>query len=183
MTPSQIIAEARKLTATDSANYTDAQGIIDFNIVYQDVISDVISELDEDYFWNQIKADTVANQNEYTIDDTETSPNFRINHVNKVAIKYGANDSYTDATRINPNDMERDEDFYETNQPKTSPIYYVADNSVFVFPKPTDAVTEGLKLTVILQPNDLTTSSAETDVAVQPRFHKVIIAGMRARIF
>ena len=32
-------------------------------------------------------------------------------------------------------------------------------------------------------PNDLTTSSTAADIALQPRFHKVIADGMRYRIF
>ncbi len=184
MTPAQIIAQARWKSWTDSTNYADAQAIVDFNEVYQDVISDVISEVDENYFWNEIKTNVVALQNEYTIDDTATSPNYRINRINKVSIKYGSWDAYyTPATRISPRDFSNDSDWYEANQSQTAPVYYVADNSVFVFPKPDENVTDGLKLEVILQPVDLTTGSAEADVVIPPRFHKVLVQGMREKIY
>lgn len=184
MTPSEIIARARTLSGTDSTNYTDAQGIKDFNAVYQDLISDIITEIDEDYFWDKIVTDSVASQNEYVIDDTQTSPNYRINQVNKVSVKYSDTDAYyTKATRVNPNDFENDEDWYKTNQPKTNPVYYVADDSVFIFPQPDANVTAGIKMNVILQPVDLTINSTEADVVIAPRFHKVISDGIRRFIY
>lgn len=126
----------------------------------------------------------MANQNEYVILETETSPNYRINRVNKVSLKYGTGDSYfTPATRISPKDFVNDSDWYEVNQSQSTPVYYVADNSVFLFPTPDENVTSGLKLEVILQPVDLTISSTEDEVVIPPRFHKVIIQGMRQRIY
>lgn len=184
MTPSQIIAQARLQSGTDSTNYTDAQGIVDFNAVYQDVISDIISDVDENHFWNEIKTDVVNGQNEYTVDDTQTSPNYRVDRINKVSVKYSDTDSYyVPATRISPRDMAYDSDWYEANQPKTAPVYYVADNSVFLFPKPGADVTAGLKIEVILQPVDLVIGDTEASVVIPPRFHKVLVQGIRQRIF
>lgn len=175
MTPSTIIAQARTKTWVDSVNYPDAQGIIDFNFVYQDIISDIISEIDEDYFWNIIKTDSVINQEEYTIKRIASSDPF-INEVNKVFVKYSSSDTYyTQATRVNPTTLDRDTDWYKLNQPKTSPIYYVQDNSVMIYPAPTEVVTNWIKMNIIYQPADLTISSTEADIVIPPRFHKNII--------
>lgn len=57
MTPAQIIAKARSYTGTDSANYPDATAIVDFNESYQDFCSDVVTELDENYFWDYLTTD------------------------------------------------------------------------------------------------------------------------------
>jgi hypothetical protein len=37
--------------------------------------------------------------------------------------------------------LDKDLTWYETNQPKSEPFYIVSDNSFFVYPKPTEAVT------------------------------------------
>jgi len=84
---------------------------------------------------------------------------------------------------VNPNDLEHDTDWYKVNQPKTNPFYYVQDNSVWIYPVATENVTDGLKINVIYQPNDLTISSAESEILITPRFHHVIVSGIRPYIY
>jgi len=178
MTPDQLITQARNATWMDTINYPDTQGIIDFNFVYQDIIADIITGIDEDYFFNIAKGDTVANQEEYNITEIWTSPdNVRINEINKVFIKYADSDTYyTEATRVNPTTLTNDTDWYKVNQPKTAPIFYIQDNSIFVYPAPNVIVTEWLKIHVIYQPQDLTISSTEANILIPPRFHRTIVS-------
>jgi hypothetical protein len=80
MTPSQIIARARKWIA-DTTNYPDADGILDFNFVYQDLISEIITELDEDYFFDIAKTATVVWQEEYLIKQVGTPTSYKVNQI------------------------------------------------------------------------------------------------------
>lgn len=183
MNPSTIIARARK-GIVDTNNYPDSDWILDFNFVYQDLISEIITELDEDYFFNIAKAPTVIWQEEYVIKEVWSTTKYKVNEINKVAVKFSSSDTqYTPCTRVNPNDLEHDTDWYKVNQPKTNPFYYVQDNSVWIYPVATENVTDGLKINVIYQPNDLTISSAESEILITPRFHHVIVSGIRPYIY
>ena len=175
-TPSTLIAQARLKTGVDSTNYTDAQGIVDFNFVYQDLIADIITEIDEDYFWNIVKATTVAGQEEYTINVVGS---VKLNQVNKLFVKYSSNDTYyVQARKVNPNALDKDMDWYKDHQSKLDPIFMVQDNSVFLYPAPTEAIANGLKMNCIFQPADLTISSVEADIALPVRFHRYIMEGI-----
>lgn len=184
MDASTIIAKARKQTWTDATNYTTANAVEDLNFVYQDIISDIQTEVDEDYFWDEIKADWAQNQSEYSIIEIWTGATAKkITKVNAVSIKYSSDWQYVPAKYINPQSLTKDKEWYKTNQPTTDPFYYISDDSFFVYPAPTSAVTDWLKLEVLYTPLDLTSTSTEDDIKISPRFHKVIIAGMRALVF
>ena len=185
MIPSTILDEARTDTGTNVGTYSNTQGMVHFNFIYQDIISDIIAELWEDYFWNISKVDfTVVGQEEYSITTVGSGPSYRVNEVHKVFIKYSPDDQYyTRARRVNPTNLEFDMDYYKTNQSKLDPIYTVQDNSVFIYPAPTEVVAEGIKMNIIYQPNDLTISSVESDIVIAPRFHRTIVSGIKYKIY
>ena len=185
MTTAQIIAMARSQTGTDTSNYPDALAIQHLNFVYQDITSSIITDIDEDYYFDIAKWDTVVNQEEYTIDSiVRNSASKKINEINNVYIKYWTDDTYyTKATRVNPTQLPYDMDYYKVSQSKYDPIFFIQDKSVFIYPAPDVEVTDWLKLNVIYQPWDLTTSSTETDIEISFRFHKVIVAGLLPYIY
>ena len=184
MTPAQIIAKARLQAYVDSTMYPDAQALLDLNFVYQDIISEIITRVDEDYFWNIGKAPTVIWQEEYTITEIwETPDNFKINQINKVFIKYTEDWWYTKATRVNPASLEFDSDWYKSNQCVLNPFFYIQDKSVFLFPAPTKVIADWLKIHTILQPQDLSLAGTEDSIKIDQRFHRYLIDWMLPLIY
>jgi hypothetical protein len=83
MTIAEIIARARRLCYVSSAQYPDATAIEDINIVYKDLTNTITNEVNENFFFDIIKADTIIGQNEYTLDDPTNSI-----YVNKIKSLY-----------------------------------------------------------------------------------------------
>ncbi len=184
MTPLEIITKACEWVISTSVYVPSSQGIRDLNIVYDDFVSDMITELWERHFWNRLTGNTVVWQEEYTIYDTNSSPNYYIDQVERVAVKYSESDTdYTPCTRVDPANLEHDDLWYKVNQPNSAPIYFVRDNSVFIYPVATEAVTNGLKIDAILHPVALVIWDAETAVKIPKRFHQVLVNGVRKHIY
>ena len=59
MNAQQIIDRARRLCHTNSTNYNDTDAVEDLNLVYQELVDVIANEVDEDYFWDIGKTDTV----------------------------------------------------------------------------------------------------------------------------
>jgi len=185
MTTAEIIAKARRLAHTNSTSYWDADAIIDLNNVYQDIIWDIVTYVDEDYFWDTGIVTSVLNQYEYLIADMWINPNAqKILQINKVFIKYKDTDTYyTKAIRVTPTTLTKDIQWYADNQSKVNPFYYIQDDSVFIFPKPDVSVINWIKIFAIVEPLALTTISAEADIILAIRFHDLIATWMKQYIY
>ncbi len=59
MNTAQIVARARRLTHTNANNYKDADALEDLNLVYQELVDTIVTEVDEDFFWDFVESDTV----------------------------------------------------------------------------------------------------------------------------
>lgn len=179
MNVSSIITQGR-IWIVDSTQYTDDEAIVHLNIIYSDVISDIITKVDEDYFWDKVTDNLVQWQTEYRIEEISASPNnLKINEINKVFVKYSDNSSYIKCKRLNPSSLEYDFDWYAANQPSIEPFFYVQDDSVFIAPAPVSNITWGIKIEVIYQPPELWKTDAESAILIPRRFHRVLIAWMK----
>lgn len=184
-TPAEIVAKARRRGNIDANDYPDADAIIDLNDAYEDFCGDIVTYIQEDYFWSPWVADTVTDQVEYLIEKIGTAPNdLNIIEIKKVFIKYNASDTYyTKCERVNPSSLEFDLDYYANEQSPATPFYYVQDNSIFVYPKPATGIVGGLKMNVIYQPKELLITDWEDDIKVPTRFHDLFAIYLKARIF
>jgi len=185
MNAQAIIDRALRLTHTNSTDYTSTQSVEDLNLVYQEVVDTIVNEVDEDYFWDIAESNTVVWQSEYLAETIWIAPDdLDIKKVNKVYIKYSASDTYyTKANFLNPWSLDKDTDWYKDNHSKSNPFFYIQDTSLFIYPAPTEAVTNWLKLYVIHTPADLTATSTESEIEIPYQFHKVIATGMKQYIY
>lgn len=185
MNTQQIVDRARRLTHTNANNYVDSDAVEDLNLVYQEIIDSIVTEVDEDYFWDIWNFNTVAWQSEYNISEIWVAPNeLDIKKINKVFVKYDTNVTLlTQARFLNPSSLQFVEEFYETNQPSSDPFFYFKDKSVFIYPAPSTSITEWGRLNLIHVPAELTISSTEDDVEIPFQYHKIISLWMRAMIF
>ena len=67
MTVQEIIDLARTLTHTNSNQVPNDTAIKYLNIVYFKFANRIITEIDEDYFWETFTTDTVVDQSEYVL--------------------------------------------------------------------------------------------------------------------
>ena len=149
MTVDNIIELARKMTYTDNVQVTDADALIYLNAVYHDIENRIVTEVDEDYFWDKftISGSTVAGQNEYTIPQS-TSTQRGLNKVERVEFKYKTTDTYTKLMKSDSisNYTEYSDEYWQNNTRTQDAFFDVRDGSVFVYPKPSEAVPAGLIL-------------------------------------
>ena len=139
-----IIDRARRLTYTSSNQYTDAQAVEDFNIIYKEIVSRITYEVNEDFFWDILQTSSVVDQSEYVLDP-------KVRKIRELFIKYNSTDDYyTKAEEIDWNTLALDKAWYEANVSQSTPKYYVADESVFLLPAPDEAVSNGVRMNALL---------------------------------
>jgi hypothetical protein len=67
MTVANIISQFRIDNYIDSTQLTDVQALVFLNRTYRDLINEIRVKVNEDYFYNEWKTDTVINQREYSL--------------------------------------------------------------------------------------------------------------------
>lgn len=95
----------------------------------------------------------------------------------RVEILYPNQSDYVTATRIDDKQVEEGA-FANGEIPlgsEGSPVFRVFDNSIFIYPKPSAAVTNGLRIELV---EDLTDLSSTTDIPnLNPLIHRVLSLG------
>lgn len=104
--------------------------------------------------------------------------------LNTVAISYDGKTYsdggiiYTRCNPVNPTALEKDWEWYKRNQSVEKPVYFVAENSIFIAPVPTLAVQSGLKMTGIKKIPDYKLTTVEADIKLPVDFHRVLVFGL-----
>lgn len=164
MNVQQIIDRARRLWYVSSNQYNDTQALEDFNIVRKKLWKILVQRVNEDFFFDILTTDLIADQSEYNLyDDTN---NIEVDKLQEVYVKYDSTATeHTKATLVNKDDLDKDLTWYAENQPESDPIYYVADESVFIYPKG-KGVTGGLKYHATLKLNDLLITDDKNSILI-----------------
>lgn len=177
----EIITKARRDCHTEETDYSNTDAIIDLNLINDDLVSIIIDQVDEDYFWDSSVDDFVQNQSEYPIEETINWS--KIVEVNKVFVKYSSTWDFIKARRVNPAWLEYHPSYYSENWSKSDPFYYVQDNSVFVYPYPTETINNWIEIFTINQPLDLDIASTEDDIKIPKRFHRLYFLWLKVHIY
>lgn len=149
----------------------------------RDVVIDSIIEEKEDYFYNEIRANLVSWQREYTIPkrgdlDEDWNPMDWLKKIKWISVKFKSTD--TDFTKLDGRVMENlDYDLLSYDE-TTHPFYVTSDNSNFIYPTPTENITHGMIIYWIMYPQLLTLSSEET---LPDNIKKVILLYVAERFF
>jgi hypothetical protein len=155
---------ARRFSNTNSTTYSDADLNASINAYYDLFTTEILQSMDDwDFQGEYATTDTVANQQEYAFPA-------ELLKIKDVEITYDGSTWYKAAfmdinERSNPNDTTSvANDFSES-----SPYVDFMDNSLFLYPVPTSAVTAGLKIYYEKLP---TAMSADSDTPTLARpFH------------
>lgn len=171
MTTQEIINRARRLCYTNSVQYNDTQALEDLNIIYNDICNSIIQEVNEWFFWDIFKTDTVVWQSEYTF------PN-NVLKVEEIYINYW--DWYVKAINKELISLTKDAWYYEEYESKTSPFYEIKDWSIFIYPTATEITTDWVKMRAIITPVDVTISDT---VVIPTEYHYIISEWMKQFIY
>ena len=187
MDVSDIIWLARTLTHTDSTQVPDATAIDYLNIIYFKFANRIITEIDEDYFWETFTTDTVVDQSEYVLPIASSTAEWAVK-INRVEIKYDSTVDYnTVAAADTLSNFDKSEWFLKANKSQDNPIYDVRDWSIFIYPAPDEAVTTWLKINVINTLKDLLTTDVETAIFPWSQelriYHDILAIWMKQYIY
>lgn len=182
------IDRAMVLTGTNSTQYIAATALEDAVVVYHRIEDYITEHVGEGYFWDVLAAGTtVISQSEYTI-PTIGSGNFNgAPKVESVSIQYTAGGEFIPATIRDRSTLlqEHDLSWYEVNQSRGDPIFFIADNSVFIYPAPLEAVTSGIKfygIKSLADPTAATTGANLFGGKIPEKYHTYISDGMKSYI-
>lgn len=155
-----IASYIREQTWVNSTNVTDSQLYRYINISYHEIENAIVTNLNEDFFWNEIKGNLTLWQSEYTSDTAIVGNTSGTNKIISVALDYNANGQYVTATLTTGDNLE----YKRSNTSWQYPLFRVMDNSIEIFPTPFKSVTNGIKQRVVQNLIDLTAGTAEADI-------------------
>lgn len=140
------IDRVRTNSKIDDEQYEDSDAIMDFNKLVREL--GVFAKEN----WDTWTANLVNWQNEYKADVLLWTPNVDIVSVEKVYINYWEGEKSAEFKPYGTVDKT------STEYSKSSPVFYVKDNSIFIFPTPEEDVTGGFQweFTYLLKDYDLT---------------------------
>jgi len=190
MNVSEIIWLARTLTHTTSTQVSDAVGLQYLNIVYHDLENSIVTGINENFFWDTFTTDTVEDQNEYVLPVASAT----VNGIRKIIdwriywTQEQADDSnYSKLSSDSTNNYSEGLDYLEENQPTNNAFFELREGSVFIYPTPENAITNGLKMQAIIALKDLDWADEEVDVypnqSTLRQFHHVLAVWMKQYIY
>lgn len=142
MTINTTLAEFRTDIACDIYQLPDTTALRYYNDSRDELIDEIIKEK-EDYFYNYFTWATLVWQNEYTLAKRWDLVNWTwpatlpwIYKIKWVSVKFKSTD--TELTVLRPITMENLERDIEAYDETTTPFYCLMDNSIFVYPAPTE---------------------------------------------
>ena len=90
---------------------------------------------------------------------------------------------YNKMTDVSTSNFTMDENRYRNNTPTYSPMYKIADYSIWVYPVGTQYVANGLKIYTIRDQTDLLITAQEKDIKLPWQYHNTIAYGMVVRLY
>jgi len=182
--PSQIILDVRRFAHVTTSQYLDADAYLDLNKIKDEFWNEVVSRWgSSNYNWDKWNTDIEANQDEYRL-DIPTSTNDGMKTINNIYISDGTTHTntglleYIKCREVDPKNLPNDWNFYLENQDATMPLYYQKDNSVFIAPRPTKDITNGLRIEAIRKIANWTAATTELETKLPVEFHFILELGL-----
>lgn len=184
MTPSQIIARAKKKFNVSDTVYPNSDAIDDLNVIKDDFFGAIVSKLNEDYNWDTWTTGMVAGQSEYTVPEAARDA-LGAMKIRGVALSFDGKsyDSttipiYYEADLVTFDSLEKEWNYYLAYQDPSKPMYVLSENSIFIAPLPKNDISNGIKLRGIKNIVDYTLSSTEADMKIPYNWHEILVDGL-----
>lgn len=170
-TSTGLMQDARFWTATNSTSYSDNDLKRNLNRWYHELVTDAILSMDAWDFQGDIAtASTVANQQEYTFPTN-------LLKIKRIEVTYDG----STWVRVLPMDVQDpltpigNQADVNNNFSTSNPFYDTHDDSIFLYPIPTSAVSAGLKIWYEKEVTEL--SAVDDEPALPENFHRLISIG------
>lgn len=185
MTGASIVSLALAQTYKNESQLTQDIDVY-LNLGYHDVENAITEYVGDNFFYEYKIADLVAGQNEYTFPVASASAD-GIKKVLGVEVKRSDTDSYHRMTQGSNLATNQTLEELSANTSKSNGLYEIQDSSIFLYPTPAEAVTNGLKAQVILTLKDISDTSTEAEIfpwhsELRTRHHVIALA-MKPYIF
>lgn len=153
-----LLDRARILNNVDVYQYPDSIALQDINYIIHQIEDYITSAIWEGFFWDILTATTtVIWQSKYTLPVISSWAFNWLPKIENISIKYES--EYIKARPVNRQTLEYDLSWYEVNQSFAEPIYFITNNSYFIYPAPLTAVTNWIRLYWIKSLADVTLST------------------------
>lgn len=156
---SNSIDKARRLTNTSENEYENDDAVEDANDWLAEANIIINQQVSMRRNWDYWKTDTVIWQSEYKAEQfrVSESPDIFVDVTHITSVLVLVDWEYKRAIK-RPETEESDQELEETTELQ----YSIRDNSVFIFPTPTEVITNWIKLEGQILPNDITLSDEIT---------------------
>lgn len=149
----------------------------------RDTLIDRIMKERKDYFYNEIRNWLVNWQREYTFPkrgdlDENNQPMDWLMEIKGISVKFKSTD--TNYSKLEESKLENKENDLLSYSTTSDPFYVVSDNSYFLYPTPTETITQGAIIYGIMYPKKLALTDTET---LPDQFKKAVLIYIAYRYF
>lgn len=184
MDSASIFNMARELAGNVSSSnpsFTDSALLKYANIARHEIENSIVTRVDEDFFYRTFKVNTTANEYEYNF-QTSTSTQIGMKKILSAGIRYATDTIYYQPIYPCPTkDFNKYIDELKATQSTSQAFFTLKNSSLFVYPAPTESVTNWLTVEAIVTLPDLTTTSTEADIFPNSElrdYHYIIALGI-----
>lgn len=137
MTYNGIVALALTMSHTKASQVSPANLETFFNIKRKELGNTIIKDVNEEFFFQIWKRDAIADQNngEYPYPEADEDSAGMLKAKGVYIKGYSANSNYTKTREVKLANLPYDWDYYLEHQPKSDPIHFIADTSIFIAPQ------------------------------------------------
>lgn len=163
MTGTQLAALVRYKTRTNSTTFTDADMLVLVNVFIAEIASQIV-EKNSGYFLIPTTFDLVADQREYSFDDT------LLNRMHKLEIKFSSSDSRFPSSFVKDylGSETESEIVKNYSNSKGGFAHYIRRRSLFILSGTISTVTAGGRLWWHKYPADLANLTGTTGLEIDP---------------
>lgn len=173
MDVSTIITKSRRQTGTSVGQKSDALMLDDLNIVYKDIFSKLATK-SKKYTRQAYTTDSIVWQNEYKIPEA-TVLDTGIARVLNVSIKYASDRDFVPCKQYDTS-FPIDTDYTD----KDHPYFINRDDSIFIYPAPSEVIDEWIKVEWQYIPMDLTLTTTSENIKLAKEDHNLLIIWLNA---
>lgn len=170
----------------ETSKYTSAKFLMDLSMIAQDIWSEVVKKRQWNWNWDIWNTDPISLQDEYTT-PLVTSENVWADYIENISISYDW-EVYTETWNMKyipckqaSEQQIKEWEYYLEYQPKTQPIYFQRDKSLFIAPDPRSnkVWTNRIKITGIrsIDSGNWTLTTTEQDTRLPLSMLETLVIG------
>lgn len=176
MDVTNIITKSRIQTNTSIWQKSDVLMLQDLNIVYKEIFSR-LSTKSKKHTRQTYKTSTVVWQSEYNIPKPAVADT-GLKRVLNIQVKYSSDWEYK-TCKIYDTSVAIDSEATDTN----NPYCIQRDDSIFLYPAPTEAITDWLIIDWQYMPLDLTLATTSSWIKLASEYHDLLVIGLNMWTF